>query len=371
VATAIACAAETNRIGDFGTDAFARINRDIVLNNVRQSVCLPEQVYWFLILTSQCGPHVREACYLRDRRGYVVKDQTGKEVPLRQKDICEALDVENRSLVHKALHKLVQQKRLVIDAGMLYPVLNPKKLAELLAEEEKSYDADTPSWRTYCLGVRVPDDLKRGSPETRAETIAGLERIRAECAAETNRIQKRYRSGLQQYFSDRRIIIDEEIEEIEEITHTQEEPSGSGEPSPVCVPDEVSSDPPEAPPTPAVPPNALIKPFAPAESWACFWSVYSKFSDSKQEEAKRWWFRHVRSDEYAAEVMEGLLRWRASDRWSRGIVQHAVNFLKNHEYRESPAPKKAASKREEVKDRLMEWADARDRAKEQRNGGGT
>lgn len=184
-------------------------------------------------------------------------------------------------------------------------------------------------------------------------------------------LRSRYREYAGSRTQNGSILIEENTHKQEETKHTQAAASESTDSPCVCVPDEVSSDPPEPPADSAVPRNALIKAHNSEESWACFWSVYSGFSDSRQEEAKRWWFRHVRSDEYAAEVMGGLLRWKVSDRWSRGIVQHAINFLQKHEYREKPAPKKATSKREEVKDQLMEWADARDRARAHKNGGGT
>lgn len=205
-------------IGEPGTkEAWARMERDIILNATRQSLCLTEQVYWLLILTSRCGPTVRDGCFLRDRRGYTIKDKRGQEIPLRQRDVCEALDVSNRSLVHKVIRRLVAQKRLVIGSDEIwYPVMDPVKLAELLASESVTGSKRNNERKTHYIGIRIPDELYAGDAETVTETVAGLEKIDEEFATAHKCLLQQHRAKLQQYISDRRIIIEEKIEEIRE-----------------------------------------------------------------------------------------------------------------------------------------------------------
>lgn len=220
MATAIATAAPTGvlPVGDFGTDAYARFPRDIVLNNTHRSGSPTERVYWYLCHASCCGPHVRTGCYLRNRRGFVQTDDAGREIPVRQKDICSALGIENRSIVQKAIQRLVSQNRLVVGAGgVFYPVMDPDVLAKLRAEEAVPGPDAAPRPKRW-MNVPLPDDYWDCPPEVQEQKYAYLKSLKdecdAECARDTSCIRERYKLYLEQQISTGPIIIDEEIEDI-------------------------------------------------------------------------------------------------------------------------------------------------------------
>jgi hypothetical protein len=90
-------------------------------------------------------------------------------------------------------------------------------------------------------------------------------------------------------------------------------------------------------------------------------------------EAKAWWFRHVKTADYAAEIMAGLNRWTASDQWNaptRRAIHKAITFLQKHRYREHPEPQRAQSRRELEDQKLAAYGAAMDAQVMRRNGGG-
>jgi hypothetical protein len=85
--------------------------------------------------------------------------------------------------------------------------------------------------------------------------------------------------------------------------------------------------------------------FDSASAWRMFERSYIDHgSDARMHDAQTWWGQNVKTEEQAAEIMAGLQRHIASDKWARGIgIPDAINFLRARRYMEHPKPAKKAS----------------------------
>jgi hypothetical protein len=163
-----------------GVDAWANISRSKILLNIAQAACLTEKVYWALILTSWCGPQVREECYLRNQHGYIVLDEHEQPIPLRPKHLLQMLrlDSGSRANVKHSLDKLVRQKRLEIADGRWRPVFNPPADPATETVSQDVVSTDNKAAYTFRL-LRFELDLSRISdPVVRTATWTQLNSIK-------------------------------------------------------------------------------------------------------------------------------------------------------------------------------------------------
>lgn len=143
--------------------------------------------------------------------------------------------------------------------------------------------------------------------------------------------------------------VEEKIQRKENYTHTDESVQTAGDG--VCVPPDSVSVPPESPP------QEVAVRFDPEPAWNVFWNRYP--TKSGENEVRQWWTKHVKSREYACEIIEGLNRHLQSDRWNRNIgIPDPINFLRKHAYKDRPKPQPppAMTKRETDEQQLKEFA---------------
>ncbi len=83
-------------------------------------------------------------------------------------------------------------------------------------------------------------------------------------------------------------------------------------------------------------------PLPPAGGWfAEFWRQYPRKIAKPQ--AEKAYERHVNAPEIAAAVLAGLIRWRASEQWTKDggqFIPHPATFLNQRRWDDSPEPEK-------------------------------
>lgn len=93
--------------------------------------------------------------------------------------------------------------------------------------------------------------------------------------------------------------------------------------------------------------------FDPTPSYGAFWTRYKEWNDALPGDAREWWWTNVKSDEYAASILEGLGRFEVSQAWEdRRAIPAAFNFLRKHRYMEHPRP--AAPRKLSVEEQARE-----------------
>src|SRR5438477_10555677 len=105
--------------------AWANVPREVVLYKMTGETCFEEKVYYALILLSWCGPHVSEACVVKDAQGRIVRDAAGNPLPAKQKDIRKALGLapSSKGNLCRTIKNLHQQGLVrVNEVGVMYPV---------------------------------------------------------------------------------------------------------------------------------------------------------------------------------------------------------------------------------------------------------
>src|SRR3954467_12562124 len=86
--------------------SYAVLSRELAIHAIATGTCLTDRVYWALILTSCCGPDVREGCFLRKAdTGRLVTDQKNQVFPLRPKHLVQILrmDSADRGNIHRSV----------------------------------------------------------------------------------------------------------------------------------------------------------------------------------------------------------------------------------------------------------------------------
>ena len=197
---------------------FAVVSRETVLKNIARASCMTERVYWVLILSSWCGPHVQEACWLRDEQGYLAKDPlTGEHIPLRLKHVLKILKLDHtgRANVARCMKLLQRQKRIVLKDGVCYPVLSAPVKKGTEGEKVISTDSILPytfRWMGFNLNLSTINDECRPAliqklACIRDRTNTAIKEARACAKKDVGLLLSEFPSLLEE---------SEEIEEIEE-----------------------------------------------------------------------------------------------------------------------------------------------------------
>jgi len=79
--------------------------------------------------------------------------------------------------------------------------------------------------------------------------------------------------------------------------------------------------------------NKTYEPTARVSRFDEFWEAYPN-KVGKRVCQHKW--KTLRLDTVAADVMAGLARWKASDRWARGYIKDPLTFLNQEIWREAP-----------------------------------
>lgn len=201
---------------------YAVLSRELALHKITTATCLTDRVYWALILTSCCGPEVREGCFLRNADGFLVTVEKDQLFPLRAKHLLAMLGLDStyRGKIHQAIKKLIKQGCLEErdPEKIWYPLLDPKRLE---AETEKRKGCYRKSSNTaYSF---LPPFLRNALPEevvnqnaTSPVTEAWLKDLKKRYRNALEELRKSYADVARNHFFDDRIIIEEEVEDIEE-----------------------------------------------------------------------------------------------------------------------------------------------------------
>ena len=212
--------------------SYAVLSRELALHKIATASCLTDRVYWALILSSACGPDVREGCFLRKESGRkedlgrLVTDEKGQIYPLRVKHLLQILGLtpgHNRIHVSRAIRKLISQGCLEEHdpEKVWYPVLDPKRLAA----ETKSKQACS-KIRYNLAYTFLPPFLRKilQSPEhvsqdvaNSATTVERLKSLSEDYKKDLAELQSRYKQVAENALFSGPILIEEELEELEDI----------------------------------------------------------------------------------------------------------------------------------------------------------
>jgi len=232
--------------------AYVVLSRELALHEIATATCLTDRVYWALILTSCCGPYVREGCFLRNAdTGRLVMDEKNQVFPLRAKHLLQILKLDSayRGKIHQSLKKLVEQGRMEVrgEDKIWYPLLDPTRLAEETAKancKEKCYFSGNISLPSF-LRKAIPDEFV-SQVATSPVTAAWLKDLKQRYQSDLKALRDSYADETVKHFFDDRIIIEEDIEDIEEderggvettsSVENPEQPRSPPPPSPVVIP---------------------------------------------------------------------------------------------------------------------------------------
>jgi len=198
--------------------AWATVPRQSIVNNIATAESLTERVYWALILYSWCGKHTREACFLKDDAGYLVLDENGQPVPLRQKHLLQILSLKesDRGNISHSFSKLVQDKRLEKRDGLWCPVVESKNVAVTATLDDESCCNNSEvayTFPTQILGIKIPAELFEGRDNVAVTaTLQHLEKIKEDAVTAFKLLMQQHRNVLQQYISENRIISSEKLD---------------------------------------------------------------------------------------------------------------------------------------------------------------
>src|SRR5262245_13597757 len=193
----------------YGIKAYARIWRDTVIHNMRTAKCVDEAVYWAIILESLCGPHVRQGCYVKDAKGYIIPDRDGNPVPHDETSLLKVLNwpESKKPQIYRAIRNLKAENRIgVDDQDVWFPVSNPSLT-------ESATDPDVPQ-KTYILGIVIPSHIFDGNPESVTDRVSRLEKIKEKYVTDLKSLLQQARSDLKQAILECSSLFTEEIEEI-------------------------------------------------------------------------------------------------------------------------------------------------------------
>ena len=84
----------------------------------------------------------------------------------------------------------------------------------------------------------------------------------------------------------------------------------------------------------------VLKGFDAIPSWKAFWEGYQKFRGTYPDLAENWWKKNVKNQEVADRILAGLAKFAVCDEWTRGVVPHAIKWLKEGRYELDPRPAK-------------------------------
>ena len=184
--------------------AYATVSRQAVLHNMKIAKSTDEQVYWALILTSWCGPHVREGCYVRDKFGKVISDQDNNPLPLNEDSLLKVLGWPDskKQQVYKAIRHLKAQGRLEVIDGVWQPVFVP--------ETGSVTDSENDGKITHILGIRIPSHVYEGSRESVTDSLSRFQKIKEKYLNDIKLRLQQARSELLQAFSECDTLFNEE-----------------------------------------------------------------------------------------------------------------------------------------------------------------
>jgi hypothetical protein len=230
---------------------YAVLSRELALHKIATATCLSDRVYWALILTSCCGPEVREGCFLRNAEtGYLVTVEKDQLFPLRVKHLLAmlGLDPRYRGKIHQAIKKLIDQGCLREHGPekIWYPLLDPKFLKAETEKRKKRYQKSSTlaySFLPPFLRNALPDELSVNQDATSPVAEAWLKDLKKRYKSALEKLRKSYADETRKHFFDDRIIIEEEVEDIEE-----DERGGIETTSSVENPEQTRSSPPPSPP---------------------------------------------------------------------------------------------------------------------------
>lgn len=175
---------------------FAKIRREVVLHRMATAESVEDQMFWGIILWSWSGPEksVAGAVVLKDRKGYIRKNNQGNPIPAKLSDLRELMGwpPTSKALVTRIIKRLIQKKSITFDkkAGILYAVDEPS-----LPEIPKVV-AGTGNW---CIGRQVvgtgnlPTD-----PVARKKAVLWLEAASTAWKHDLKSLRTRYRDMLVQ-----------------------------------------------------------------------------------------------------------------------------------------------------------------------------
>src|SRR4029450_11511439 len=132
----------------YSIKAYAVLSRELVLHQLATARSLTDRVYWALILTSCCGPDVREGCFDRNEdAGRLVRDEKNQLYPLRVKHLLALLKLkdERRRDIHLCIKNLKKRGSLEErdPLKIWYPVFDPAKLSVESVRENTGTSAGT------------------------------------------------------------------------------------------------------------------------------------------------------------------------------------------------------------------------------------
>src|SRR4029450_12597112 len=151
VSSTSAVSSNSELLTKHGIKAYATVSRPACLNNMRNARCVEDAVVWAIILESWCGPHVREGCYVKDKRGYLALDRNGNPTPHDEGSLLKVLNWtdDKKPQIYRAIRHLKAQNRLVDEDSVWYLTINPEL-------PEPVTDPKPDKKPTMILGIRIP-----------------------------------------------------------------------------------------------------------------------------------------------------------------------------------------------------------------------
>src|SRR4030095_6137699 len=209
VSSTSAASSKSELLTKHGIKAYATVSRPACLNNMRNARCVEDAVVWAIILESWCGPHVREGCYVKDKRGYLALDRNGNPTPHDEGSLLKVLNWtdDKKPQIYRAIRSLKAQNRLVEEDGVWYLTVNPD-IPESVTDPKPDKNP------TLILGIRIPAYVYEGPEESVTDRVSKMLELKARTVTEINRIMKQARSDLKQIISGAASLFTEEIEEI-------------------------------------------------------------------------------------------------------------------------------------------------------------
>lgn len=194
---------------------FAKVSRSVVLRSMAPDQCLSARIFWALILWSWCGPEKTEdgMVVLKDVNGYLKRDNKGRPIPARQRDIFQLLELRpnQRANISHAIERFIKGGRLWTDErGVMYTDPEPPPFAG-----KSDVSTDIKSWVIADRVIRI-EDLPDEDSDARTASIRCLEQLSTAWKNDLKSIRTGHRMRLVQAISDGRIIIDKKRREVKE-----------------------------------------------------------------------------------------------------------------------------------------------------------
>lgn len=212
-------------LSKYDIKAWANVPREVILHKIASRICFEEKVYYALILLSWCGPHMSEACVVKNADGHVVRRADGSPVPARPKDVRQVLGLAPvaRGNVCRALSALERKGSVRIDsAGIMYPVVTPG-----LGAPPEDISTDNFS----MLGVVVSTDNLPEDSVARQAALTRLSVLKTDYLRELKGFRSHHRQLLKQALSELGIIIRKKRKKVRKKTEKKEEVGGLVGPS--------------------------------------------------------------------------------------------------------------------------------------------